>query len=75
MYSVLQRATSTRERGQSKYLRSQQGIELKASSTEVLILIDYKGTNPCSLHRGSAGKYRVIQATGKLQFVTLQDVS
>ena len=72
-YSVLQ--VQGRERGQSKYLRSQRGIELKASSTEVLILIDYKGTNPCSLNRGSAGKYRVIQVTGKLQFVTLRDVS
>ena len=64
-----------RQRGQSKYMRSQRGIELKASSTEVLILIDYKGTNPWSLNRGSAGKYRVIQVTGKLQFVTLQDIS
>ena len=72
-YSVLQ--VPGRERGQSKYLRSQRGIELKASSTEVLILIDYKGTNPCSLNRGSASKYRVIQVTGMLQFVTLQDVS
>ena len=63
-----------RQRGQSKYMRSQRGIELKASSTEVVILIDYKGTNPCSINRGSAGKYRVIQVTGKLQFVTLQDI-
>ena len=56
-------------------MRSQRGIELKASSTEVLILIDYKGTDSCSLNRGSAGKYRVIQVTEKLQFVTIQDIS
>ena len=72
-YSVLQ--VQGRERGQSKYLRSQGGIELKASRTEVLILIDYKGTTPCSLNRGSAGKYRVIEVTGKLQFAMLHDVS
>ena len=34
----------------------------------------HRWTNPCSLNRGSTGKYIVIQVTGKLQFAMLQDV-